>query len=54
MSDLPRLPLGLALREVARELAAALLAIILVVPLLIIWIVDRLTLWWFNRRGGLH
>ncbi|MBI5868416.1 MAG: hypothetical protein HZB43_09040 [candidate division Zixibacteria bacterium] len=54
MSDLPRLPLGLALREIARELAAALLAILLIVPLLMIMIVDRVTIWWINRRGGLH
>lgn len=54
MSDQKRLPVGETLREVARELAASVLAIIMLIPLVFIWVADRLTVRWFTKRGGLR
>ena len=43
-----------ATREAIREIAALMLAAVLLIPAGVIWVIDRLTLWWIRRRGGLN
>jgi hypothetical protein len=42
-----------AITDLGRVLLSVMLVILLLLPALVIWFADRMTLWWVRRRGGL-